>query len=57
MPTEVTTDTRRALSHVAEVSKVQKQSVVIGANRSEARQELSERRAGRGESDNPVLPR
>ncbi|MBL1140470.1 MAG: flagellar protein FlaG [Proteobacteria bacterium] len=39
MPTEVTPDTRRSVSHVAET--VQKQNAVIGANRSEGRQALS----------------
>lgn len=41
MPTDVTTDTRRPLSQVTEAVQVQKQSAVIEANRSEARQALS----------------
>lgn len=42
MPTEVTTDTRRpVVSHVTEANKVQKQSAVLGAKGTEARQGLS----------------
>lgn len=41
MPTEVTTDARRTMSHVTETANAQKPSAVIEANRSGARQELS----------------
>ena len=41
MPTEVSTDMRRPVSRVADTAKVQKQSAVLEANRSEPRQSLS----------------
>ena len=41
MPTEVTTNMRRPVSQVTEASNVQKQGMVLEANKSEARQSLS----------------
>lgn len=42
MPTEVTTETKQALSRVAEVSRVQQQTKVIEAEGIDSRQGLSE---------------
>lgn len=42
MPTDVTTETRQAISRVAETSRVKQQSTVIEADRTVARQALSE---------------
>ena len=42
MPTEVTTEMRQSLSRVAEKSRVQQRNEVIEANRTDARQGLSD---------------
>jgi len=57
MPTEVTTETRRAVSHVTETSIVQKQGAVLETDKSQARQNLSiNEQALPSEKDSASIP-